>query len=196
MNRITYLLTAIILVAGCGSNSRNTSTEITRYDPNSLYYYSMAETALQLKDINSAAQLLRKSASYSPEDLFIKERLLEVLSRQAKFDPDLHQEIITIGEECAVRKNCPTKILIILAESYSYSGNIEKGDEYLKKALKKEPSMQLYLSYYLFRKSQLEDDDHTLLEKALEQDWKDQNNCHDDRRNIQCKQIQIQPLVF
>jgi tetratricopeptide (TPR) repeat protein len=175
MNKNIYLIAALFLIAGCSSNSRNIPTDTTHYDPNALYYYSLAETALQMKDINSAAQLLRESASYSPKDLFIKKRLLEVLSLQAKFKPEIHQEIIALGEDCAARKNCPVKILIILAESYSYSGNIEKGEEYLKKALDKEPSMQLYLSYYLFRKGQLGDDDHSLLEKALEQEWKDQN---------------------
>ena len=158
MIRALFFIAALVLMISCSTNSKTIPVNEQEYDPNALYYYSMAETALQMKDLNSAAKLLRTASDHSPDDLMIKERLLEVLSTQAKFKPEIHNQVITMGEECAKKKDCPNKILIILAESYSHLGNLEKGDKYLKKALYRAPSMQLYLSYYLFRKSQLGDD--------------------------------------
>jgi tetratricopeptide (TPR) repeat protein len=174
MPRFTYLLTAIILLASCSVNNRSIKTAHQQnIDSNALYYYSMAETALQIKDLNSAAQLLKKAGTYATDNIDIKERLLEVLSAQAQFDNTLYSEIITLGEECASYKTCSNRSLIILAESYSITGDIEQGDHYLKLALANDPAMNLYLSYYLFRKNQMADNDLSLLEKALESEWKD-----------------------
>ncbi len=174
MNKFNLLLLAIILLSGCSISSRSASVAPRKeYDPNALYYYSMAEAALQMKDLNSAASLFRKASTYEPESIEIKERLLEVLSIQANYDPQINSEIIEIGESCIARKDCPNTIRIILAEACSFAGDLEKGDLYLKQALDHEPSMNLYLSYYLFRKNQMQDDDITLLETALQEKWDD-----------------------
>jgi tetratricopeptide (TPR) repeat protein len=169
------VISLILFASYCYSSKIETALPKDPLQYEAFYYYSMAETALQLRDLKSAESLLKKAESFAPQEIEIKARLLEVLAAQAKFDPALHNEIINIGERCTALDNCPVKIFILLAESYSFQGNFEKGDQYLKKALDQDPSMNLYLSYYLFRKNQLKDDDLTYLQKALEEDWTDLN---------------------
>jgi len=174
MKKTIIYISIIFLIAGCSlSDKESRLPQKQELNYNALYYYSMAETALKIQDYNSAIGLLRKAESHAPESIEIKERLIETLAMQSHFDQSLHNEIVNIGEQCITSENCTTRILIHLAESYSFLGNFKLGDKYLKKALDEDPSMNLYLSYYLFRKEQMSADEPFYLEQALETEWKD-----------------------
>jgi len=174
MKYIFLIIIVILAITGCSTaTTKSTLPEKQEINYSALYYYSMAETAIRLSDIRAAVSLLRKAEDLAPESIEIKERLMESLSRLAYQQPDLNQEIIDLGEESINSKMINTKILILLAESYSSTGDLDNGDKYLLQALEREPSMNLYLSYYLFRKNQFSSDEPQLLDKALEMEWTD-----------------------
>ncbi len=177
MIRFCLILVLISIICSCAVTKDNIQvTPQKDYNSLSLYYYSLAENAIHLGDYELAIDLFKKADFSYPENIYIKERLLKFLASQLYHNPEYHDEIIRLGEDYYSRNLYSASILITLAESYNALNNYEMADKYLRLALDLKPSMRLYTSYFIFKKKNLSIVDTTLLNKALEFPWKEQEN--------------------
>ncbi|MCK4655092.1 MAG: hypothetical protein KAU01_11680, partial [Candidatus Cloacimonetes bacterium] len=167
----SYLI-ILTLLAGCSVN------KITQQEPSeaniiSANYFSFAEAALQQKDITTAIDLYKKADAADSNNVYIKEKLLEILAIGALFNPEYQDEIIKLGEEYYSRKLYSEKILSIIAETYRTQENFEKAKKFYKRAIKIQPTVRNLTTYYIFQKQNDPPTDPDLLERALEFPWKD-----------------------
>lgn len=177
MKKIYLWLIIIVVLAGCTANPDPEPVKTQKkLNHTSLYYYSMAETAVQNGNITSAVSLFNKADSYERDNIYIKSRLINVLSQQALATPDIYEEIITLGEEYVSRDLYDNDILLNLAEAYNRTGDYLAAEKYIKMAIEKKATMRLYTSYFIFQLTHASSPDISLLEKALEQPWTEKEN--------------------
>ncbi|MCK4312460.1 MAG: tetratricopeptide repeat protein, partial [Candidatus Cloacimonetes bacterium] len=171
MAKYFSFLIILTLLAGCSVN------KITQQEPSeanivSANYFSFAEAALQQKDIKTAIDLYKKADEADSNNVYIKEKLLEILSIGALFNPEYQDEITKLGEKYYSRKLYSEKILSIIAETYRTQGNFEKAKKFYKRAIKVKPTVRNLTTYYIFQKQNDPPADPDLLERALEFPWK------------------------
>ncbi|MBN1949454.1 MAG: hypothetical protein JW784_06890 [Candidatus Cloacimonetes bacterium] len=167
----------ILLLAGCastGNSAYKPQDSILNYE--ALHYYSMAETAIQMRDLHSAVDLLKIAANKAPDSIQIRERLLEVMNQQAQTKPEIREEIILLGEEYYRKQLYSPDILLYLAESYNYRKEYDRAGFFLQLALEQRPTMHLYASYHLFLRKNQGETRRDLLEKALDLPWQNQED--------------------
>lgn len=185
MNRIYMLGTAFLLLilAGCSSNPNPVlpsdnltdnfaNSNYAASNPTSLYYYSMAESALLTGDTPLGLAMLERADEAAPENIFVKEEIINLLSILAYNDANFNQEIINRVERYISTNTYNSKILAKAANAQAHLKNYIRGDEFYKKAISEEPAMWLYYSYYNFRGLSTGLDETELLKKALKQPWK------------------------
>jgi len=167
----------IILIAGCASISNK--EKIQKIDSmhapdmfSSGTYFSLAEAALQQNDYESAYLLYKKADEANPDNIYVKEKMIELLGILSFFNPEYTKEIIELGEDYYARDLYSAQILINLAESYDQQEKYEKADKFFQLTIETKPAMQYYLAYYLFRNEHYPPADTTFLAKALEFPWK------------------------
>ena len=176
------LFLLILLIVGCASTSKKTisqsqkQTDNTKISNNlSIYYYTMAETALQESNFALALQLYIKADEAAPENILIKETILEILEMSTQTDPEALDKIITLGEEYLQKNLISQQILEILTNAYMSMDDQVKFVQTLELQLQKFPSMRGYLLLYYHQYYENKIKNKQLLEKALEQEWKDIN---------------------
>ena len=177
MNNIIKFSLLIILVAGCASISNKEKIQKIDYVHapdmfSSGTYFSLAEAAFQQNDYESAYLLYKKADEANPDNIYVKEKMIELLGVLSFFNPEYTKEIIELGEDYYARDLYSAQILINLAESYNQQQKLEKADKFFQLAIETKPTMQYYLAYYLFRNEHYPPADTTLLAKALEFPWK------------------------
>ncbi|MBN1327447.1 MAG: tetratricopeptide repeat protein [Candidatus Cloacimonetes bacterium] len=174
LRSLFFLCCLIILLTSCAGQHLNHHDPEPQPEPvnfKSLNYYALAEAAVQAGDYQSAVSLLKKADSEVPDNVSIKERLIDVMAVISYVNPEMHQELITTAEDYYQRGLYTEKILRNLAESYRKSGNNQKAEVFLVKALELNPTQHLYLAYYYFQLSVGAEPDTTLLTKALAYPW-------------------------
>lgn len=177
MHRSCFPLLMIIVLAGCASTGTSDyQTQDSTLNYEALHYYSMAETAIQMRDLNSAADLLKIAASKAPESIQIGERLLEILNQQAQFKPEVREEIILLGEEYYRKQLYSPDMLLYLTEAYNNRKDYDRAGFFLQLALEIRPTMRLYASYYLFLRKNQEETRRALLDQALDLPWQNQED--------------------
>ncbi|MCD4797210.1 MAG: hypothetical protein K8R49_08595, partial [Candidatus Cloacimonetes bacterium] len=137
----------------------------------SVNYFSFAEIALQQNDIEAAIIYLKNADISAPDNIYIKEKLLEILGLKAFFNAEYRDMVIKLGEDYYSRKLYSEKILSILAEIYGLDENPKKAKKFYKLAIKTKPSIDNLVAYYIFQEKFYPPADQSLLEKALEFPW-------------------------
>lgn len=166
-------LLILIILAGCAVNKISQEDVLSQPNEQSAIYFSFAEAALQQKDFIAAIELYQKSDQADSTNIFIKEKLLEIMTLVSLFKPEYKDEIIKLGEDYYARKLYSEKILSILAETYKTQQNYKRAGKFFKLAIKQKPTARNQIAYYLFQKEHDPPADKKLLFKALEFPWKD-----------------------
>jgi tetratricopeptide (TPR) repeat protein len=166
-------LLILIILAGCAVNNISQEDVLSQPNEQSAIYFSFAEAALQQKDFIAAIELYQKSDQADSTNIFIKEKLLEIMTLVSLFKPEYKDEIIKLGEDYYARKLYSEKILSILAETYKTQQNYKRAGKFFKLAIKQKPTARNQIAYYLFQKEHDPPADKKLLFKALEFPWKD-----------------------
>jgi len=179
MNRFYFLGTVLLLslLAGCSSNPKPLNPTPTQPDnyaasnPTSLYYYSMAESALMTGDTPLGLAMLERADEAAPQNIFIKEEIINLLSILAYNDVEFNQEIINRTNRYIAEDNYSTTILSKAATANANLNNNEAAEKLFLKAIEEKPSMWLYLAYYHFKGSSTGKSETDLLITALKQPW-------------------------
>jgi tetratricopeptide (TPR) repeat protein len=166
-------LLILIILAGCAVNKVSQEDVLSQPNEQSAIYFSFAEAALQQKDFVAAIELYQKADQADSTNIFIKEKLLEIMTLVSLFQPEYQDEIITLGEEYYTRKLYSEKILSILAETHKIQQNYKRAKKFFKLAIKQKPTARNQIAYYLFQKEHDPPADKKLLHNALEFPWKD-----------------------
>ncbi len=175
MAKYFSFLLILIILAGCAVNKVSQEDALSQPNEQSAIYFSFAEAALQQKDFVAAIELYKKADQADSTNIFIKEKLLEIMTLISLFKLEYQDEIIKLGEKYYTRKLYSEKILSILAGTYKIQQNYKKAKKFFKLAIKKKPTARNQIAYYLFQKVHDPPADKKLLFKALEFPWKDKN---------------------
>jgi predicted Zn-dependent protease len=174
-----FLFLSLSLFVGCSTVANNSilkpqeKIELKVSNNISVYYYTMAETALQNGDLELSLSLYMKADKAAPDNVYIKEIILEILALGAQYNPDKYTEIIEIGESYLERDIVSKRILEVLANAYISTKDNEKAKEIFKLLVNKFPTMQNCLSYYSLLSAVYGKKDYKILDKALNLKWED-----------------------
>jgi len=174
MNKYIIIIIASFIV-GCSTIQKDKlekSIDFQEDNSQAVMYFSMAETAIQQNDFGTAIELYKRADKASPGNIYIKEKLLNLLRQLIFINPILNEEIVQLGEKYLSQNLYTSQMLIIIADSYIKLKDIQKADEFLKLAIETEPSMESYSLYYSFQKDYNPPADTTLLYSALKLPWK------------------------
>ena len=170
MKKVFYILLIPIIFAGCVAN-KNISTQPNFVAEN---YFLFGQTAMQQHDFESAIRLYKRSIEADPNDVYLKETLMETLALRAYFDKTTNSEIIGIGETFCDKNIKSEKIYSILAESYRNDQQIEMAEKCYKKAIKIQPTMRNLISYFVFQQNTKPSGNIKLLKKAIRFPWNEE----------------------
>ena len=174
MNKYIIIIIASFIV-GCSTIQKDRlekTPEFQEDNSQAVMYFSMAETAIQQNDFGTAIELYKRADKASPGNIYIKEKLLNLLRQLIFINPILNEEIVKLGEKYRSQNLYTSQMLIIIADSYIKLKDIQKADELLKLAIETEPLMESYSLYYSFQKDYNPLADTTLLYSALKLPWK------------------------
>jgi len=132
MTKFISHLILLTLLTGCSVNkiSQEQNDDAT-VNKASVNYFSFAEIALQQNDIEAAIIYLKNADISAPDNIYIKEKLLEILGLKAFFNAEYRDMVIKLGEDYYSRKLYSEKILSILAEIYGLDENPKKAKKIL-----------------------------------------------------------------
>ena len=173
MNKYLIIIIASFIV-GCSAIQKDKlekTPEFQEDNSQAVMYFSMAETAIQQNDFGTAIELYKRADKASPGNIYIKEKLLNLLRQVIFINPILNEEIVKLGEKYLSQNLYTSQMLIIVADSYIKLKDIQKADEFLKLAIETEPSMERYSLYYSFQRDYNPPADTTLLYSALKLPW-------------------------
>ena len=173
MNKYIIIIIASFIV-GCSTIQKDKlekSIDFQEDNSQAVMYFSMAETAIQQNDFGTAIELYKRADKASPGNIYIKEKLLNLLRQLIFINPILNEEIVQLGEKYLSQNLYTSQMLIIIADSYIKLKDIQKADEFLKLAIETEPSMEHYSLYYSFQRDYNPPADTTLLTSALKLPW-------------------------
>lgn len=171
--KIILFFSVLVLLTGCAVNKEiNETTENTpekniRF-ANAANYYALAEAAVLQKEYLTAVGLFKRADEEDPDNIYVKEKLIELLSFLALYDAKFNSEVISIGKEFYKRKLYSSEILLFLAEAYRTEENYIEADKFYKLTLKDNPKAGYFISYYIFQKNFYPPADEKLLYKAVE----------------------------
>ncbi len=171
MKIISLFLCSLVLMSCAGISQNDKPGTVQDFNSRALFYYSLAESSIQMKNLPDAIILLKKAEIEDENNLEIRERLTEVMSMASLYELVTQQEIIALGEKYYRQDKHTAKILRFLAEAYRKTEQFENADKYLKIALQLESSQRNYSTYYFFQKTYFNNTDTLLLEKALASPW-------------------------
>ncbi len=173
MNKYIIIIIASFIV-GCSTIQKDKlekSIDFQEDNSQAVMYFSMAETAIQQNDFGTAIELYKRADKASLGNIYIKEKLLNLLRQLIFINPILNEEIVQLGEKYLSQNLYTSQMLIIIADSYIKLKDIQKADEFLKLAIETEPSMEHYSLYYSFQRDYNPPADTTLLTSALKLPW-------------------------
>ncbi|NQV16969.1 MAG: hypothetical protein HQ534_00270 [Armatimonadetes bacterium] len=173
MNKYLIIIIAYFII-GCSAIQKDKlekTPEFQEDNSQAVMYFSMAETAIQQNDFGTAIELYKRADKASPGNIYIKEKLLNLLRQLIFINPILNEEIVKLGEKYRSQNLFTSQMLIIIADSHIKLKDIQKADEFLKLAIETEPSMESYSLYYSFQKDYNPPADTTLLNSALKLPW-------------------------
>jgi len=148
-----FLFLSLSLFVGCSTVANNSilkpqeKIELKVSNNISVYYYTMAETALQNGDLELSLSLYMKADKAAPDNVYIKEIILEILALGAQYNPDKYTEIIEIGESYLERDIVSKRILEVFSIccvqlvstvlSYSQGASANAGWQPLRDAIRR-----------------------------------------------------------
>ncbi|MDY6915876.1 MAG: tetratricopeptide repeat protein [Candidatus Cloacimonadota bacterium] len=172
----TASLLLVFFLSGCSwlnkstvSEDRNSSEKT--YNLQSLNLYSLAETAILNRNYPFAVELLEKAAKSDQQELYIKERLIQILFFLAQENQEYQKKLRTLGEKYVKDNTYNSNMIYTLARFFATQEENNKADEYFRKAIEMQPDQQKLLVYYLFQKKTKPHAEIELLEKAEKLPW-------------------------
>ncbi|MBW6515803.1 MAG: hypothetical protein K0B81_04190 [Candidatus Cloacimonetes bacterium] len=177
MRKFIVIQVVIIIVAslifGCSSGSRLPDTKTLPQDKgnpnsNSIHFYTMGEIAYNQDDILTAYGLFRQADLADPQNISIKERILETLWILAIDDETRYDELIALAENHISRNLYSLNTLRYLGLSYFQVGKNKEGLRTMKWVLDLDPTPYNYYDYFLYLLRYGDTVDFSYLEKALE----------------------------
>ena len=167
LNRFIFL--AFVVSAGCSVNKEIAETpKVNTRFANAANYYALAEAAVLQREYFTAVRLFKSADAEDPENIYIKEKLLELLSFLALYDDKFNAEVIQNGTDFYQRGFYSSSMLLFLAEAHRAENNFAEADKFYKISLKEDALAHYYVSYYIFQKNYYPPADVKLLYKALE----------------------------
>ncbi len=176
-----FLFLSLLVFVGCSTiANKSVSKPQEKNDPKisnsiSVYYYTMAETALQNGDYELALNLYMKADESAPNNVYIKEIILEILALAAQFNPEDNAKLIELGESYLERNIVSQRILDALANAYISTADNENAKRIFKMLVDDFPTMENCLFYFLSVSNTEGKKDYKILDKALGLEWKDIN---------------------
>ncbi len=137
----------------------------------SIHYYMMGEAAIFQGSYAHAFQFLSQADVFDPENVTIKERILETLYILAEEDSLIYNRIIELGNKYIEYDLASPTIYRFTGVGYFGINEYEKGLSLLRKALETEPDAYNYYDYFLYQARYIEKVDFLYLEKALAIGW-------------------------
>lgn len=174
---IRFVVLIALALAGCSINKTGKNPAADDLSKLlSINYYSLAEAAFLEGDLENAIALFIRAEQSDPQDLHIKERLLETLHLASYYDEKFLAQVLKLGERFYQEGIYSRKILQIIADCYLSETNYDRADLYYRRALEMEENMRSLTHYYLFRREFFPPADEALLERAAKQAWTDQED--------------------
>ena len=119
---IKYIIIIIAsFIVGCSTIQKDKlekSIDFQEDNSQAVMYFSMAETAIQQNDFGTAIELYKRADKAFPGNIYIKEKLLNVLRQLIFINPSLNEEIVKLGEKYLSQNLYTSQMLIIVADSY------------------------------------------------------------------------------
>ncbi len=142
----------------------------------SINYFTFAETAMQNGEFELAIKYFKQADAAAPNNIYIKEKLVEILYLQALFDKNIEKELIELGDKYYAEKLYSANMIKILAHINWKSENNKKAKKYFKLAIDLEANLVNLLSYYQFQLEVLAIQDTSLLNRARKLTWNNQDS--------------------
>ncbi len=133
----------------------------------SIHFYTLGEMTYQTGDLLTAYGLFNQADFHDPENITIKERILETLLLIAREDPSHYTKIIDLGEDYISRGLYSAEILRFLGLAYFQDGKNEDGLQVMKLALDLDQDPYSYYDYFLYLLRYGNKIEFLYLEKAL-----------------------------
>jgi tetratricopeptide (TPR) repeat protein len=174
MKYFIYIIILSVLV-GCGANQTiqeipDTSNRL------SINYYAFGEAAFLDQDMESAVAFFKKADTADPNNIQIKERLLETMAMASYQNEAYKAEILELGESYYQQDLYTPRMLLILADAYRLQELFNEADKYYLLGIELEPTMQLFLHYYNFRENYFPPADDKWLDKAMKMPWNNRDD--------------------
>ena len=135
---------------------------------NSSGYFLLAEAAMKENSFDDALALYGWADRENPDNLYIKESIMELLSYLSSYNESYVEDLISYGEEYLEQDVYNEKILLPLAKGYTHNKQTELANQVYQRLINEFPDLVSYLMFYSFKKDILEETDTTLLIKASE----------------------------
>lgn len=162
------------LILGCSSGNdlfrSDSSLQVVYGNPtrDSIHFYTMGEMAFHHGDLLAAYGLFNQADLNDPENLSIKERILETLWLLGSEDHKRLEELVRLGADFVSRDLYTVDMLRYLGLAHFQIGEIENGLQTKKLALDMQPDPYAYYDYFLYLLRYGNRIDLSYLEKALE----------------------------
>ena len=174
-----FVFLIVLLPFGCSHNVHYGKIEhVDEHPPNlalSDNYLSLAQAALEEKDFETAVFLLKKADEAYPDNIYVKEELFSVLNLLGFFNPDYRKELISLGEKFYAENRYSEQILMDIAQNYFLLKNIKQAGKFFRLAVQTKPTIENLTALYLFEKETNPPPDSTLLTRAENLPWNDEN---------------------
>lgn len=174
------LLALLIFISGCAHNKIHSGKieHVDEHPPNlaqSANYYSLAQAALEEKDFETAVLLLKKADEAYPDNIYVKEELFSLLNLLGFFNPDYRKELISLGEKYYAENRYSEQILMDIAQNYFLMKNNKQAEKFFRLAVQTKPTIENLTALYLFEKETNPPPDSTLLTRAKNLPWNDED---------------------
>ncbi|MCD4651800.1 MAG: hypothetical protein K8S56_08460 [Candidatus Cloacimonetes bacterium] len=167
MHRVGLFVLAILLLAGC-SAGKVAHKERNRPNYDALHLYSMAETAVQMKDYSLGFAYMLKAAQATPENKLIRERMMQLLLRSGFRHRDVLEQALTFGKTFEQENLLTPEAMRIYGQALIADNQVKKGIAYYHRAVEDNPSAMDYYRLFLYEQNLLDNTVPEYLAKATE----------------------------
>ena len=140
-------------------------------NPQSIHFYMMGEAAMTLGDLPRAYQFFSQADVFDPDNVTVKERILEALFIMAEQDSLFYGEMISLGEKYIENKHISPIIYRFTGVGSFGKGLYSKGLDLLKLALELDPDPYSYYDFFLYQARYKNRIEFQYLEMSLNKAW-------------------------
>ncbi len=178
MKRYSILIMIFLLLGSCASyrneekqDMEESSQELEWRLIKSMTLFSYSEYERLNKNYDTAFDLVRMAEQFDPESIYLKEKIYQYLSTQARRDTAATEYMIQLGRQWYDKGIYNSSILFQLGEACLMRDDIESAKKFIEASLTKDAKRLNYLTYYLFQREYYPPADTLYLSKAVEGMW-------------------------